>query len=165
MEDHAPAPVGTAGAGGCLAGWMAGGDETDRPWAIAPTPGLGRPGDEGDTTWPPLAGGKPPAAPTAVLPDVIPGSEVFNGDGGGGGGGVDSPTEHAITAGSNSGGASPHVQGEAARVAEAAAAAAVGAPGDWTMARVNDPRRDPAAVKADVRPFCAAPESEAVLTV
>jgi hypothetical protein len=31
----------------------------------------------------------------------------------------------------------------------------------WTMVRVNDPRRDPASVKADVRPFCAQPDSHA----
>ena len=32
---------------------------------------------------------------------------------------------------------------------------------DWTMVRVNDPRRDPASVKSDVSRFCAASGSEA----
>ena len=32
---------------------------------------------------------------------------------------------------------------------------------DWTMVRVNDPRRDPASVKSDVSRFCAARGSEA----
>ena len=31
----------------------------------------------------------------------------------------------------------------------------------WTMVRVNDPRRDPASVKGDVRPFCARHDSHA----
>jgi len=46
-------------------------------------------------------------------------------------------------------------------VAGFSAVAAERAMARWTMVRVNDPRRDPASVKSDVRPFCAAPDSEA----